>query len=367
MARYQGYLPVTFGIAAVALAWFVIFKKRGDYRVPLILTLVGVGAVYFYRPSITPDHLWALRRFLPIVLPLAFVFTAWAARFVLRWLGSVTFASLVVMGVLALALAQSLVVGWPVAAVRTQVGVLGAITKVCASLPPDSVILVDFPAWQMLPGVIRTECDLPVASLRDPGIADKLRQAGLVPVAIHSSGCGGDLDSLDVEFEFPEETVSIAPRGPETGRLLGSFSVADGMGLATPSILPASADASFEVLVQTEWVPVDGSSVIVSLDEYQEGMWLEYQPTGAVELWVTTTAGSTGVLATTNIADDVERSIGGYIQNGVLVATCGGQISGSEVVPGTITFDTANLEINPVQGGNSGNLEFEGTIEVLSD
>ena len=54
--------------------------RRADPRVPVLVTLIGVGAVYFYRPSITPDQFWALRRFLPVVLPLAFVFTAWAAQ-----------------------------------------------------------------------------------------------------------------------------------------------------------------------------------------------------------------------------------------------------------------------------------------------
>ena len=130
-------------------------------------------------------------------------------------------------------------------------------------------------------------------------------------------------------------------------------------------VIPDSAEASIQVEVQADWVPEDGSSVIAALDDYQKGMWLEYQPTGAVELWVMTTSGGTGLVVTKAIDDGVEREIGGYLDDGTLYAFCGGSVMASSPVPGTTTFDTEDLAVNPIQDGDTGNLAFEGTIEVI--
>ena len=365
MARYQGHVPVMFGIGAASLAWFVFFRKKGDARVPMLVTLIGVGAVYFYRPSITPDQFWALRRFLPVVLPLAFVFTAWAARFILRRLAGRRWAQFSITGLLILALGQSVIVGWPVAAVRHEVGVAEQIREMCKTLPEDSVVLVDAAGWAVLPGAIRTECDLPVASLRDTDVVETIEKAGLVPIALATDQCGGDLGTLTLNYEFPERTVSTTPDGAEISSYTASVSHAsEGRG-GPAMVIPDSAEASIQVEVLADWVPEDGSSVIAALDDYQKGMWLEYQPTGAVELWVMTTSGGTGLVVTKAIDDGVEREIGGFLDDGTLYAFCGGSVTASSSVPGTTTFDTEDLAVNPIQDGDTGNLAFEGTIEVI--
>jgi len=365
IARYQGYLAVVFGIGAVSLAWYVLFRRSGDHRVPLLVTLVGVGSVYFYRPSITPDHLWALRRFLPIVLPLAFVFAAWAAKYLVGRLGQGSGVRVACSGVLALALAQAVTTGWPVAAVTTHVGVPRAIVELCEALPTGSVVLVDNAARAVLPGAIRTYCDVPVASLRDTEIVDAVREAGLTPVAVTQSQCGGDVGLVSMRFHVPERTLTRAPSGPEEVPFTASISLTEGAGFSEAAPIPDSAEASIQARVQTDWVPDAGSSVIVALDDYQEGMWLEYQPTGAVELWVTTTAGTSGVLVTLNIDDDEARSVGGYLDQGVLYAVCGGRVVDSQPVEGSVAFVTDELQVNPTRAGKSGNQQFDGTIEVL--
>jgi hypothetical protein len=365
MTLYQGHLPVLFGIGAASLAWYVFFRKRSDDRIPILVTLIGVGGVYFYRPFITPEQFWALRRFLPIVLPLAFVFAAWAARFTVRRFADRKGAQLSVAGLLVLALGQSIVVGWPVASVRVEVGVLDGVRRMCDRLPEDAAVLVDRTAWAVLPGIIRLECGVPVASLRDDGVVAQLTEAGYVPVALAAEQCGGDLGALTVPYEFPEGTVSDAPSGPETSQLAYSLSMANGTGSVRSAPVPATAEAAIQVDVSTEWVPEDGSAVIAAFDEYQKGMWLEYQPSGAVELWVMTPAGATGVLVTDNIDDGVERELGGYLDGGTLYAFCGGSLMASEPVPAPPTFQTDPLRINPIQDGDTGNLEFDGSIEVV--
>jgi hypothetical protein len=268
-------------------------------------------------------------------------------------------------GILALTVGTSLVVGWPVNAVRTHVGMPVAIDDLCEMVPQNSVLLFDDQTHAYLPGVTRTECDLPFASLEEPNIVEKVRTAGLVPVSVTASMCGGNIGAIAEPFESPERTLTRTPSGPEKGWLLASMSVPDLPAEVETAPVPKSADASMQVAVTTKWRPSFGSSVIAAMDQYQSGMWLEYQNTGNVELWVASSEGHTGILVTPTVDDGIERSLGGYLDDGVLYATCGGQVVGSVSVPGVTSFDKT-VVVNPVGDGDFGNREFDGQIRALS-
>jgi hypothetical protein len=165
----------------------------------IVPVLVGLGstALVLYRPGITPDHPWADRRLVPVVLPVvvlaATAAAAWLTRrarrrapawlLVLTVVGSV--AALVVPPVLATA---------PMATQRTEVGEPGAVDAVCANLAPtDVVATVDATAsgigqrsaneWVQ---VVRGVCDRPSAALLTPSaqLPEAVRRlAGLVRAA----------------------------------------------------------------------------------------------------------------------------------------------------------------------------------------
>jgi hypothetical protein len=363
--RYQGYLPILVGILAIATATWILLRRKADRRIPVLIVLVVVSVAYLWRPSITPDQLWAMRRFVPVVLPLGFIFTAWIGRLLFRiskWKLVVKSATL---GSLTFALVFAGTTGWSVAGVRTQVGVLAAISSFCESLPPSSAVLMDERALVTLPGAIRTMCDVPTGSLEDPNIVTMVREAQLAPVVVEFSRCGGDLPALDIETEMPRTVLSGTPRNSERLSLAASVSVADGSGVS-PAVVPDSAKASLQVEVETDWVPTNGFSVLATVGEYRNGMWLEYRDTGALELWVTTSAGQHVAHVVDGIDNNVERAVGGYLEDGVLHATCGDVVVARVPAPGSIDFDTTDITIRPRDVPEVDNQLYEGQVRQLS-
>lgn len=364
--RYQGLLPIIVTVAASGLAAWVMLRRPGDRRVPLVTTLIVVAIVYLWRPSITPDQLWAMRRYIPVVLPLAFVLLVWVARFVHRVSPLKLLVKGLALGILTFSLVYSIAIGWGVSTVRTQVGMLEAVTAFCDSLPTNGVVLMDQRALITLPGAIRTSCDVPTGSLEERGIVASVKQAGLVPVVVRSTSCGGDLPMLMAGYELPRQVLSGTPQSAQRERLRASVNVADGTEVRLARV-PDSAAVSLQVKVETDWVPVDGFSVLATRGDYRNGMWLEYRSTGAVEIWVTTSEGQYVLQSALRIADGVEEAIGGYLDQGILHATCGGEVVATLPAPGDVSFDKSTTKINPLDIGEVDNLRFEGLIEVLAD
>lgn len=167
--------------------------------------LVGTGSTVLtlYRPGITPDHPWADRRLVPVVLPLvvlAAVAAVTAATRLARarwpaWL----FATVPVVGSVAL-----LVPAWlgtaGVAGERTEVGELAAGRALCARLRPGDVVVgVDTRARNEWPQLVRGLCGYPAASFAGPPALlpeavpralARIRAAGRTPVLIAANDPG---------------------------------------------------------------------------------------------------------------------------------------------------------------------------------
>jgi hypothetical protein len=363
--RYQGLVPVLMGILGIAATAWLILRRKADRRIPILIALLTVSFAYLWRPTITPDQLWAMRRFVPIVLPLVFIFTVLIGRVLLHVVQLRLIAKAVTFGVLIFALAYAGVTGWNVAGVRTQVGVLAAIHSFCESLPPSSAVLMDQTALVTLPGAIRTMCDVPTGSLEEPNIVGMIRDAGLNPVAVQVWRCGGDLPALDIQTEMPRTFLSGTPQGPEPLALTASVSVADGSG-ATPALIPSSAEVSVQVEIETDWIPVEGFSVVATVGEYRRGMWMEYRDSGAIEVWVTTSTGQHVVHVISGINDGVERAMGAYLQDGVLHATCGDKVVATAPAPGSIDFDVTDVTLKPTDISEVDNQSFEGRIQFVA-
>ena len=71
--------PVTLVLAVVGAALLVRRSIVGWHPEILVLlaTLIVPSLLYLLRPAITPDHIWAMRRFLPAVIPAVLLFAGW--------------------------------------------------------------------------------------------------------------------------------------------------------------------------------------------------------------------------------------------------------------------------------------------------
>lgn len=166
------------GLAAVAVRWFVSRGPGapGPAATPawLVPATVGAGSLVLtlYRPGITPDHPWADRRLVPVVLPVVVLAATAAAATAFRWarrrMPATLFAGVAGVGVAAL-LVPPLLATWPLGALRTEGGEAAAVARVCAALGPRDVVLaVDPRGANEWPQVVRGVCDRPAGVLRVP-------------------------------------------------------------------------------------------------------------------------------------------------------------------------------------------------------
>jgi hypothetical protein len=159
---------------ALAVRWFLTARRAGTAAVPgwlgPLVVAAGSGVLTLYRPGITPDHPWADRRLVPVVLPAVIIASAVALAWLLRlgyrhWPAKAVIAA-GVLGGLAL-LGPSLAATIPVAALQTERGEVRAAERVCSALRPgDAVLAVDQRARAEFPQLLRDLCDVPVAVVR---------------------------------------------------------------------------------------------------------------------------------------------------------------------------------------------------------
>ena len=143
MRNLAAYItPVVLWMAIVGwvVAMAVTVRRRMVTLLPVLVTIGGFTAMYFWNQAITPDHFWAIRRFTPIILPAAIVLAAYfgwmvASRIPLPW-------RRLVVGTAALALAaQSYRVGTPMYTVAERSGVYSALEEFAASIPADHMLI----------------------------------------------------------------------------------------------------------------------------------------------------------------------------------------------------------------------------------
>ena len=200
------------GPIALAAAWIVLAVltaravrwwgggDRGGGQAPSWLgpAAVGLGSMVLtlYRPGITPDHPWADRRLVPVVLPTVVL----AATAAVVWLTTAgrrrpapARVAVAVVGSLALLLPAGAATAG-VATARTELGEPAAGKALCAALRPGDVVVgVDTRARNEWPQWVRGVCGLPAGSFAGPPdllpdavprVVQRIRAAGGRPVLI---------------------------------------------------------------------------------------------------------------------------------------------------------------------------------------
>ena len=167
MSWYFGWPTVALAVAGLALLVWRL-GTRGDVRIvlPVAVTL-ALSALYFNRVLIYPDQVWAMRRFLPVVLP-GMLIAAALALAVLWQRGRLGRITALVLG--AVALIFPTVVSLPLVRVIEGDGQLEQVTAVCDALPADAALLaVDVEGARVgYLETFRAFCDVPTTGLPKP-------------------------------------------------------------------------------------------------------------------------------------------------------------------------------------------------------
>jgi hypothetical protein len=160
---YYGWPVVLVGLGGL-VAWLALgARPRSTQLLWLSALFLPSAAVYFTEPNIVPDQIWAMRRFLPVVVPGLLLATVWVARLLSAWRRPV--------GAILAALLVAGVVGWPLTTVRTlwsekdNAGPLDGIEQVCGQIDDRPTIVTQQDTY--LPTVLAL-CDVPAFSVPDP-------------------------------------------------------------------------------------------------------------------------------------------------------------------------------------------------------
>lgn len=165
LSWYWGPLVVVLGVAGVALAVHRLLAHGDRLLVAPLGMFLSTALLYLTVPSIVPDQVWAMRRYLPVVIPGFLVASAAALSLLARRSRVGLVAGVVLAGGLVLFPAAG---SARLATIREGVPQLAEVRNLCAALPADAALAVTGPLGVTYQQTIRSYCGVPVAALRQP-------------------------------------------------------------------------------------------------------------------------------------------------------------------------------------------------------
>jgi hypothetical protein len=153
--------------AAALLARRLLRRRSAEWVLPYGV-IAWSTVTTLLRPGITPDHPWASRRLVAVVIPGLLLFALWALAWIVRRVRRLGY-SRAVTGVVAACGAVVLLV--PVVAAsggvmftRTEQGEVAAVRRLCAAIGPGASVVIAQPVTaDRFSQVIRGMCGVPVA------------------------------------------------------------------------------------------------------------------------------------------------------------------------------------------------------------
>jgi hypothetical protein len=164
LAWYFGWPTVVLGLLGVALLTWAAVRGRWEWAGPLAVVLV-YAALFLWRPSVVPVQIWAMRRYVAIVIPGLLV----GAAFALAWLsGRGRAASVVSLVLAAVCVAIPAVVLAPVFRVRDNTPALEQARALCDAVGDDAAVIMLDPTANLTSRTLAGMCGAVVARAREP-------------------------------------------------------------------------------------------------------------------------------------------------------------------------------------------------------
>jgi hypothetical protein len=171
-------LLAAFGAALLVRA--LLRRRSAEWLLPYGV-IVWTTLTTLWRPGITPDHPWASRRLVSIVIPGLLLFALWALAWAVRRFRRLGYGRGVTGPA---AIVGALLVLVPIAATsgglmftRTEQGEVAAVHSLCARLGPGaSVVVVEPVTADRFSQVIRGMCGIPTARTRYGATQDDVRR-----------------------------------------------------------------------------------------------------------------------------------------------------------------------------------------------
>jgi hypothetical protein len=173
MSWYLGPAAVALAIAGLSIL-VVRAIRRGSAAAIVVLAMSGgLTALYLWAPNITPEQVWAMRRFVPASLPLFVIAAAVAAdagvSAVKTMVRSTAWTRIAVAAGATAMVTFPLGTTLPVANLQWQANYLPLVNRTCDIIGPHAAVLMPAGDYSTitLPQTLRTWCNVPVAPLRN--------------------------------------------------------------------------------------------------------------------------------------------------------------------------------------------------------
>ncbi|GLZ10367.1 hypothetical protein Acsp04_06020 [Actinomadura sp. NBRC 104425] len=219
-------------LAAFGAALLVrrLLRGRSPEWVLPFAVLAWTTVTTLLRPAITPDHPWASRRLVAVVIPGMLLLALWAADWGLRRVRRAGHGPRAVRafaaGAAVLVLAPIVVTSAGFMAARTEQGEVAAVRGMCERIGPKaSVVLVERATADRFTQVVRGMCGLPAArTVPDAGPGDvarivrKIYDAGRRPVLLGGEAAnvapyGRAVHVLELRTRQDQRTLTRWPTG----------------------------------------------------------------------------------------------------------------------------------------------------------
>jgi hypothetical protein len=169
-AMYFGWPTVILAVLGYVVLLYRLIR-RSDYRLLGFLVMaLSLSALYLWTPQITPDQVWAMRRYVPVVVPGLIIAAVAALRAGwTRWPTSSAVRVIVRGGVIVASVAV-LMIPWlvtrPVRELREEAPQAAQVHALCAAVPSEGAVLVvdESLRWGYLQ-TIRSYCEVPTLAL----------------------------------------------------------------------------------------------------------------------------------------------------------------------------------------------------------
>jgi hypothetical protein len=168
-AMYLGWPTVLLAVTGYILLLRALIV-RAEWGLLAVLTMgLSVTTLYLVTPEITPDQIWAMRRFVPVVMPTMLIAAAYALRRGYAWLAArhalLSARGLAAVGTVLL-VGVPLAVSLPMRTVREQVPHLSQVAALCRAFGDRAAVLaVDDGLRYGYSQTIRSWCGVPAVGL----------------------------------------------------------------------------------------------------------------------------------------------------------------------------------------------------------
>ncbi|SOD72994.1 dolichyl-phosphate-mannose-protein mannosyltransferase [Jatrophihabitans sp. GAS493] len=166
LAVYYGWPALVLGLGGYVTLINRTLRRPQLTLVPPVCMGLSMSGLYLWNSQITPDQPWAIRRFVPVVLPLMIVAACALLQLLARRWRRIRPAVLAAGALLLIGI--PLAISLPVRSLREEAPQLRQVQAICDALGDDAaVLMIDETARVSYSQTLRSYCGVPTNSVKD--------------------------------------------------------------------------------------------------------------------------------------------------------------------------------------------------------